>query len=596
MLNECASDEYDQGTDLALLAKLFGFLANRSVIDVGAERGTFVRVLVDAGAEAIYAFEPFPKSVHSLKSAFAETPAVKIFQVAIGDRDDEATLYVVEDKTALHEDAFHSLVSFDETPMLRCIGEIRVRRRSLASLVNEGLIPSEIGVLKVDTERSDFAVLKGMGPLRCDIVVIEFWDDLAGTVGPAAYRIDEVASYMADRGYTNYVVIKRHGEFETLQVNDGTTRPGDWGNVIFMHDDAYPRLSVAMFAEVSAAQQRLIDRAQFFAGEAAKRLDVIERDEAAVAASRDVHAQLARQVQEKETVIVQLAATALERLQLMESANDQASRARDAQKQLVDQILDRDRLIADLTATAEERSRLLGLSTAEADEMRAQVARLDAELSERGRVIDELTAAANERLRHLVEATAEIDRLRQTMDGTQSDISAALEEVRRKDRLIDELTEAAEERLRLLKASTAEVGETRAELERLNADLAERARVIDELAEAAKERLRLLDAATAECDRLRLIVAGHPDDIAAIYNDIQQKEQLIAELLATAEERLELVRRLTVDFAARDEVIVRLTTELENKERVIVGLADAAERRLRLLEQSIPNPTGYYPG
>lgn len=280
MQDQSSEREYDQGTELRLLTKLLGNLDNKTVVDVGAERGSFVRALVAAGAQTVYAFEPFPKSVQQLQTSFAETPAVKIFDLAIGDRDERLPLYVVEDKSGRHVDAFHSLVAFDETPTLRIVETMSVECRTLASLVEDGTIPASVGILKVDAERSDFAVLRGMGPLRSAVVMIEYWDDLAETVGPAVYRLSDVASYMAERDYASFVVVKRHDQFETLHVNDAQTRSGDWGNVIFIHDTVFPRLASTVYGEVAAAQQRLIDKAQLFACEAARRLEIIERIEA----------------------------------------------------------------------------------------------------------------------------------------------------------------------------------------------------------------------------------------------------------------------------------------------------------------------------
>src|SRR5262249_44929957 len=199
---------------------------------------SFVGALLEAGASAVYAFEPYPPSVEILRAAFGDTPAVHIFDVAVGASDGQVTLHVVEDKTGRAADAYHSLMTFEETPTLRPVGEIPVQCRRLDSLIAEGALPTRVGILKVDTERSDFAVLQGMGRLSSPVVMIEFWEDLPETVGPAVYHVPEVAAFMARRGYTNFVIIKRHDQFETLQINCTDVRSGDWGNVVFVHDSA----------------------------------------------------------------------------------------------------------------------------------------------------------------------------------------------------------------------------------------------------------------------------------------------------------------------------------------------------------------------
>ena len=119
---------YDQDTEVQLLTKLLGYLEEKKVIDVGAEHGSFVGALLEAGAAEVYAFEPYPPSVEILRSTYGEAPAVHVFDMAVGASDGEVTLHVVEDKTGHAADAYHSLVAFEETPTLRR----RARPRSSA--------------------------------------------------------------------------------------------------------------------------------------------------------------------------------------------------------------------------------------------------------------------------------------------------------------------------------------------------------------------------------------------------------------------------------------------------------------------------------
>src|SRR5215217_8737734 len=112
MQSDNAEMYYDQDTEVQLLTKLLGHLTDKTVIDVGAEHGSFVGALLKAGADAVYAFEPYPPSVEILRSTFGETPAVHVFDLAVGAADGEVTLHVVEDKTGHAADAYHSLVAF----------------------------------------------------------------------------------------------------------------------------------------------------------------------------------------------------------------------------------------------------------------------------------------------------------------------------------------------------------------------------------------------------------------------------------------------------------------------------------------------------
>jgi FkbM family methyltransferase len=257
-------------------------------------------------------------------------PSVQIFDIALGAHDANEQLQVVQDKTGRLTDAYHSLVAFEATPTLRISGEIPVQCRTLDSLVAEGTLPERVGILKVDTERGDLAVLHGMGRLHSDAVMLEYWDDLPETVGPSTYRVSDVVELMAGRGYSNYVVVKRHAEFESLLLNDDQTRPGEWGNVIFVHDQVFPVLSSFIFQTVATAQTKLVDKAQFFAGEAEKRLAIIEREEIGAAQAPATLKRLRVEIKRKERIIADLAATAEERLRLIELHHAEAERMRGA--------------------------------------------------------------------------------------------------------------------------------------------------------------------------------------------------------------------------------------------------------------------------
>ncbi|MCC7369328.1 MAG: FkbM family methyltransferase [Chloroflexi bacterium] len=276
MQDEHVEVYYQQDTEIRLLATLLECLDDKTVVDVGAEHGSFTEALLRAGASTVYAFEPYPMSVDLLKGKFHDEPTVHVFGLALGASNGQVTLHVVEDKSGHIPDAYHSLVAFKETPTLRPVGEILVECCTLDSLVVAGSLPAQVGILKIDTERSDFAVLQGMGRLSSLVVMVEFWEDLPETVGPAAYRVSEVATFMAERGYSNFAVIKRYDQFETFQINSAETRSGDWGNVLFIHDSAFSQLSPVLFEMASAVHTRLLDKASSFANEAQKRGDLLE--------------------------------------------------------------------------------------------------------------------------------------------------------------------------------------------------------------------------------------------------------------------------------------------------------------------------------
>jgi FkbM family methyltransferase len=276
MIGRDAQAYSDQGPEATLLTTIIGRLENKIAIDVGAGQGRSVRSLLASGTEAVYAFEPLPSSMAVLQTSFAETPAVHLFDVALGARDEHVPLYTVEDRAQPADDAVHTLMPFVKTPTRQASGETVVTCRTLDALVAEGAVPAEIGLLKVDAAWSDLAVLMGMGRLFSAVVIVEYWHDLAETIGPAAYQITDVASFMAERHYSNVIVVKRHETFVTLHVNDPHTRPGDRGAAVFVHDSVFPNLSLPIFAVASEAQTQLVERAQRLEVNAQRHMRVIE--------------------------------------------------------------------------------------------------------------------------------------------------------------------------------------------------------------------------------------------------------------------------------------------------------------------------------
>jgi FkbM family methyltransferase len=270
------ADLYDQDTEVKLAYRLFGRLSNRVVIDVGAEKGAFTRVVLDHGADKIFAIEPHPDNARRLRDRFSHEPSVTVLEMAVGAENTTSTLYVVEDKSGQHPDSFHTLVTFDETAMLKQKGKIQVRCRTLDSLIVEGVIPQRIGFLKIDTERGDLDVIRGANHLVSDVVMVEFWDDLSETVGPSTYRLCDLEHHLKERGFSNFAAIKRFAEFEVIQLNNSETRAGEWGNAIFIHDSVWAEVSPLIFAAMATAQTQLIDKAVMFAHEAHNRIEVID--------------------------------------------------------------------------------------------------------------------------------------------------------------------------------------------------------------------------------------------------------------------------------------------------------------------------------
>ena len=271
-----ATDLHGQNLELSLLRRLGGRLTNHAAVDVGAERGMFVEAFLEAGCGRVYAIEPYPPNVRHLRRRFEADGRVSVLDLAVGPRDEARELHIAEDHSGREYGHYHSLVNFPDTPEIRRRKTLAVTCRSLDSLVEDGTIPAEVGILKIDTEGYDLEVLRGMGRLRAALVMVEFWDVPSAALGACPYSLREIADTLLDRGYSHALVVRRHEEFETLELDALGTRSGDWGNAIFLHDLVYPELADVIQEAISEVQTQLVDAASEVRRLAQYRLDVID--------------------------------------------------------------------------------------------------------------------------------------------------------------------------------------------------------------------------------------------------------------------------------------------------------------------------------
>lgn len=265
----------EQGLDRGLLLRLYDRLADRTVIDVGAERGAFVEAFLDACCARVYAVEPYPANIRRLRKRFAGDDRVRVLGVALGPGDETRELHIAEDRSGREYAYYHSLVAFPDTPEVRWGKQVPVTCRSLGSLVEDGTLPAEVGILKVATEGYDLEVVRGMGRLSAAVVMVEYWDSLAATFGACPYSLQEIGAAAAARGYSHALVVRGHDGFRVLQLDSLATRPGDRGNAIFVHDRVYPQLAPLLRQAAEEAQTRLLDTARELRRHAQRRLEII---------------------------------------------------------------------------------------------------------------------------------------------------------------------------------------------------------------------------------------------------------------------------------------------------------------------------------
>lgn len=310
---------YGQEAEAQLLANVLPLLDRRSVVDVGAERGSLVETLLSAGADEIHAFEPEPHNVEFLRSRFTDE-RVTVHQLAVSSENGQLTLRRSIDPESGDEISFgHTVLERPDTDEIAWGDSLLVESASLGSLVAMHEIPGRIGILKIDTEGHDLAVIAGMGSLDCDVLVVEYWLDLPRSLGPCPWTIDDLTGRVRSRGFEHFAFVGHHGELTLLQWDAARMRPGAMGNVLFFHDRVLTRVLPAVLdcaSRLAAAAVEILDASADVASERQLVIDELSRE---VATQTDVAADRLAIIEElKREVAVQRKAAA-ERLAVIET-------------------------------------------------------------------------------------------------------------------------------------------------------------------------------------------------------------------------------------------------------------------------------------
>ena len=233
---------YGQDAEVDLLERFLTLLPVRSVIDVGAEQGSFVAAMLAAGAGEIHAIEPEPHNIEHLRQRFRGNASVTVHACAISNRDGELELHLSTDGSGGALPFGHTSLTRPSTNEIAWNETISVRSRSLASLVASGQIPNRVGILKVDTEGHDLNVLVGLGELDCDVIMTEHWIDLPSSLGPCPWTTAEMVAAVSARGFSHFAFVVHRGECTFVQWQDGRVPIDGYGNLVFVHDRVLARL------------------------------------------------------------------------------------------------------------------------------------------------------------------------------------------------------------------------------------------------------------------------------------------------------------------------------------------------------------------
>ncbi len=229
--------DHGQTIDYQLAAAFLTTFKNPTVIDVGVERGSFIELALASGSPRIIGFEPLPRHIHFLKKRFGNTHRVTIYPFAISNQVGIAQLHVATDIEGSELDFYHTLSDLgNSATVIRDSKTLEVQTATLAHLAYKAIIPSEIHFLKIDTDGHDLAVLEGLEDLRPYIIMAEYWDTLPETSGINPYTLKDLTTWAHTHNYSKMIVIRRHGQIETIELDAPWTLEGDWGNVFFTTD------------------------------------------------------------------------------------------------------------------------------------------------------------------------------------------------------------------------------------------------------------------------------------------------------------------------------------------------------------------------
>ena len=253
------NDALGQAAEIELMCLLAPCLRAKSFVDVGAEKGAIASALFECGLAGVL-FEPLPRHLPALQ-ALASHHGGAVYPWAITDADGTREFHVATDAEGAELDYFHSLERIGGDARFAHGKSFDVTCRSLSSLVADGRLPEALGILKIDTEGNDLAVLRGLdaGPrsLRPELVVCEFFTD--GLYEGWREAHPQLAiGHMAKLGYTRYLAFKRVAGFEQCVMGPCAFLPRQWGNLFFLSDGLFSTAESIILQHLGRAEAALV--------------------------------------------------------------------------------------------------------------------------------------------------------------------------------------------------------------------------------------------------------------------------------------------------------------------------------------------------
>jgi len=260
-----------------LSKKLQGWQGAPSVLlDVGAYEGDFTSEMLRTGKfDRAFLFECNPVNAGGLREKFALEPRVEIVPLAVGNTPDQRTFYCNADRAT---GSVLPYVVSDRDARSQGVQEWHVEQTTLDRFAAARLHNQRIGLLKIDTQGNDLAVLKGAQEVirthRPWIVVELIYVPLYQGQGTPA----EIFAILAAQGYTLGMQVHEHYCAEGwLAFADGVFVPNEVQQKFTAQFHPRPETGslqqeVAMLRQVCDERLALIERIHAEAAELRKRI------------------------------------------------------------------------------------------------------------------------------------------------------------------------------------------------------------------------------------------------------------------------------------------------------------------------------------
>ncbi|MEM9734298.1 MAG: FkbM family methyltransferase [Pseudomonadota bacterium] len=244
--------------EVDVLSILGNLLDNKRAIDVGANRGEFSSALRRSGF-SVEAFEPNSALLPDLQARFARDEKVTIHAIAASDKKGRAELHIATTSMdGIDESLLSSLVDHPTFENIDFSQTVSVPLDTLDNVLTTGQ-QQEFGVMKIDTEGHDVAVLQGATKIDADVIFVEFWNESypfnAGRVENDVWNYAEIL----DRNTYPHSILMWRGTVNDdfgLIADPESSPEGSWGSLVFTKSAA-TQTAILDWASVTYGEKKV---------------------------------------------------------------------------------------------------------------------------------------------------------------------------------------------------------------------------------------------------------------------------------------------------------------------------------------------------